>query len=177
MLSNGQGARDMGIGDDPALKMLVEVVGTTFVAGGTNLIVELSGLTDQQRLRSTGGVLGLVDFPPLSRRASRPRRPSLRPGLPTAPGWHCHSCASWSWSCAEQPVPTQRATSRPISSLTASTSPTLGLATRSSVATPPASTWRTKDEERQTMAAGWGACARPSRRCLGSSADPLQSSR
>lgn len=44
VLSNGQGARDMGIGDDPALKMLV-LVTTTFL-GGASLQVELQGAAD-----------------------------------------------------------------------------------------------------------------------------------
>lgn len=43
-LANGGGARDLGIGDDPSLKLMV-VVTTTF-AGGTNLAVSLSGAPD-----------------------------------------------------------------------------------------------------------------------------------
>lgn len=44
VLSNNQGARDMGIGDDPALKLLVQV--TTTYTGGTSLSVTLEGATD-----------------------------------------------------------------------------------------------------------------------------------
>ncbi len=45
-LANLQGARDMGIGDDPALKMLV-LVTTTFTSGGAGtLSVALQGATD-----------------------------------------------------------------------------------------------------------------------------------
>jgi len=44
ILASGQGARDMGIGDDPALKLLV-VVSTVF-AGLTSLAVALQGATD-----------------------------------------------------------------------------------------------------------------------------------
>jgi hypothetical protein len=44
VLAAGQGARDMGIGDDPALKLLVQVV-TAFV-GGTSLAVALQGAPD-----------------------------------------------------------------------------------------------------------------------------------
>lgn len=44
VLANLQGARDMGIGDDPALKLLV-VVSTTYI-GGTSLSVSLQGATD-----------------------------------------------------------------------------------------------------------------------------------
>lgn len=42
--ANGGGARDMGIGDDPALKLLVQIT-TTFV-GGTSLQVVLAGAVD-----------------------------------------------------------------------------------------------------------------------------------
>lgn len=42
--ATGGGARDMGVGDDPALKLLVQI-GTTF-AGGTNLIVTIKGAVD-----------------------------------------------------------------------------------------------------------------------------------
>lgn len=46
VLANLQGARDMGIGDDPALKLLV-VVTTTFTSGGAGtLVVALQGATD-----------------------------------------------------------------------------------------------------------------------------------
>lgn len=44
VLSNLQGARDMGIGDKPALKMLVVV--TTAITGGTSLQVILQGAPD-----------------------------------------------------------------------------------------------------------------------------------
>jgi len=42
--ANGGGARDMGIGDDPALKLLVQL--TTAFAGGTSLQVTLKGAVD-----------------------------------------------------------------------------------------------------------------------------------
>ncbi len=46
VLANLQGARDMGIGDDPALKLLVQVV-TAFTSGGAaTLVVKLQGATD-----------------------------------------------------------------------------------------------------------------------------------
>ena len=45
VLANLQGARDMGIGDDPALKLLVQVVSTA-AAGGTSMSVALKGATD-----------------------------------------------------------------------------------------------------------------------------------
>jgi Bbp16 len=44
ILAAGQGARDMGIGDKPALKMLVQV--TTAFAGLTSLAVALQGAVD-----------------------------------------------------------------------------------------------------------------------------------
>lgn len=44
VLANLQGARDMGIGDDPALKLLVQV--TTAFLGGTSLQAVLKGATD-----------------------------------------------------------------------------------------------------------------------------------
>lgn len=44
ILAAGQGARDMGIGDDPALKLLVEV--TTAFTGLTSLAVALQGAPD-----------------------------------------------------------------------------------------------------------------------------------
>lgn len=44
VLANNQGARDIGIGDDPALKLLVEV--TTTFTGGTSLALALQGATD-----------------------------------------------------------------------------------------------------------------------------------
>lgn len=42
--ANGGGARDLGIGDDPALKLMVNI-NTTFL-GGTSLQVQLSGAPD-----------------------------------------------------------------------------------------------------------------------------------
>jgi len=46
VLANLQGARDIGIGDNPALKLLVQVV-TTFTSGGAGtLAVLLAGATD-----------------------------------------------------------------------------------------------------------------------------------
>jgi hypothetical protein len=46
VLANLQGARDIGIGDDPALKLLVQV-STTFTSGGAGtLSVALQGATD-----------------------------------------------------------------------------------------------------------------------------------
>jgi hypothetical protein len=46
VLANNQGARDLGIGDDPAMKLLVQVV-TTFTSGGAaTLAVNLQGATD-----------------------------------------------------------------------------------------------------------------------------------
>lgn len=46
VLSAGQGARDLGIGDDPALKLLV-TVGTAFTSGGgATLAVALAGAPD-----------------------------------------------------------------------------------------------------------------------------------
>lgn len=46
VLANNQGARDIGIGDDPALKLLVQVT-TTFTSGGSpTLVVKLQGATD-----------------------------------------------------------------------------------------------------------------------------------
>jgi hypothetical protein len=44
VLASGQGARDMGIGDDPAMKILVQI--TTAFATGTSLAVALQGTTD-----------------------------------------------------------------------------------------------------------------------------------
>lgn len=43
-LVNGQGIRDMGIGDDPALKILLEI--TIAFTGGTSLAVNLQGAAD-----------------------------------------------------------------------------------------------------------------------------------
>lgn len=46
VLSNGQGARDIGIGDDPALKIYCQVT-TTFTSGGAGTMsVSLQGATD-----------------------------------------------------------------------------------------------------------------------------------
>jgi hypothetical protein len=44
VLANGQGARDLGIGDDPALKMLVQVL--VAFTGGTSMQINLQGATD-----------------------------------------------------------------------------------------------------------------------------------
>jgi|SRR5215475_655262 len=44
VLANLQGARDIGVGDDPALKLLILV--TTAITGGTSLQVILQGATD-----------------------------------------------------------------------------------------------------------------------------------
>jgi len=44
ILASGQGARDMGIGDDPALKLLVQV--TAAFSGLTSLAVALQGAPD-----------------------------------------------------------------------------------------------------------------------------------
>lgn len=44
VLSNNQGARDIGIGDDPALKLLVQV--TVAATTGTSMSVTLEGATD-----------------------------------------------------------------------------------------------------------------------------------
>lgn len=46
VLANNQGARDMGIGDDPALKMLVQVLTTCTSGGGATLQVALQGAQD-----------------------------------------------------------------------------------------------------------------------------------
>ena len=43
-LANNQGARDMGIGDDPSLKLLVQVI--TAFSGGTSCSVLIAGATD-----------------------------------------------------------------------------------------------------------------------------------
>jgi hypothetical protein len=46
VLANNQGARDLGIGDDPALKLLCQVT-TTFTSGGAGtLAVNFQGATD-----------------------------------------------------------------------------------------------------------------------------------
>lgn len=44
VLANNQGARDLGIGDDPALKMLLQV--TVTFTGGTSMQVALAGAQD-----------------------------------------------------------------------------------------------------------------------------------
>ena len=54
ILAAGQGARDMGIGDDPALKLLVQV--TTAFAGLTSLAVTLQGAPDD----GTGNPAGFI---------------------------------------------------------------------------------------------------------------------
>src|SRR5215469_314301 len=46
VLANNQGARDLGIGDDPALKLLVQVITTFTSGGGATLAVALQGATD-----------------------------------------------------------------------------------------------------------------------------------
>jgi hypothetical protein len=46
VLANLQGARDMGIGDDPALKLLVQVTATFTSGGALTLSVALQGATD-----------------------------------------------------------------------------------------------------------------------------------
>ncbi len=56
--ANGGGARDMGIGDDPALKLLVQV-GTAFIsAGGGTLQVTLQGAIDD----GTGNPAGFTSW-------------------------------------------------------------------------------------------------------------------
>jgi hypothetical protein len=50
VLASGQGARDMGIGDDPALKLLIQV--TTAFASGASLQIALQGTTDN----GSGGI-------------------------------------------------------------------------------------------------------------------------
>lgn len=46
VLANNQGARDIGIGDDPALKLIVQVI-TAFTSGGAGTLgVNLQGATD-----------------------------------------------------------------------------------------------------------------------------------
>lgn len=44
--ANGGGARDIGIGDDPALKLLVQVTTTFTSAGAATLVVALQGAVD-----------------------------------------------------------------------------------------------------------------------------------
>jgi len=56
VLASGQGARDIGIGDDPAMKLLVEVV-TTFT-GGTTLQIALQGSPDN----GSGAPAGFVNW-------------------------------------------------------------------------------------------------------------------
>jgi hypothetical protein len=46
VLANNQGARDIGIGDDPALKLLVQVTTTFTSLGAATLSVTLEGATD-----------------------------------------------------------------------------------------------------------------------------------
>ena len=58
VLANLQGARDLGIGDDPALKLLVQVT-TTFTSGGAaTLQVKLQGATDN----GSGGANAFSDW-------------------------------------------------------------------------------------------------------------------
>ena len=58
VLANLQGARDLGIGDDPALKLLVQVT-TTFTSGGAaTLQVKLQGATDN----GAGGANAFSDW-------------------------------------------------------------------------------------------------------------------
>lgn len=56
VLANNQGARDMGIGDDPALKVLVQCCST--FAGGTSLIVGFQGSPDN----GSGAPAGFVTW-------------------------------------------------------------------------------------------------------------------
>lgn len=44
VLANLAGARDLGVGDDPSLKMLIQV--TTAMGGGTNMNIALQGAPD-----------------------------------------------------------------------------------------------------------------------------------
>jgi hypothetical protein len=46
VLANNQGARDMGVGDDPALKLLVQVSVAFASLGAATLTVNLQGATD-----------------------------------------------------------------------------------------------------------------------------------
>lgn len=46
VLANGQGARDVGIGDDPAMKILVQVLNTFTSGGAGTLSVSLQGAPD-----------------------------------------------------------------------------------------------------------------------------------
>lgn len=55
-LANGQGARDIGIGDDPALKLLVIV--TTAITGGTSLQIIFQGATDN----GSGGAAAFSNY-------------------------------------------------------------------------------------------------------------------
>lgn len=58
VLANNQGARDIGIGDDPAMKLLVQVI-TTFTSGGAGtLAVALQGATDN----GSGGANAFVTW-------------------------------------------------------------------------------------------------------------------
>ncbi|HEX4500624.1 MAG TPA: hypothetical protein VH187_05540 [Scandinavium sp.] len=56
VLASGQGARDIGIGDDPAMKLLVLVTAT--FTGGTSLQVALQGSPDN----GSGAPLGFVTW-------------------------------------------------------------------------------------------------------------------
>ena len=57
VLVSGQGARDMGIGDDPALKLVVQVL-STFTGAGATLQVALQGSPDN----GSGAPLGFVSW-------------------------------------------------------------------------------------------------------------------
>lgn len=46
VLASGQGARDIGVGDDPALKLLVQVTATFTSGGALTFQVNLQGATD-----------------------------------------------------------------------------------------------------------------------------------
>lgn len=46
VLANNQGARDIGIGDDPAMKLLVQIITAFTSAGAGTLVVNLQGATD-----------------------------------------------------------------------------------------------------------------------------------
>jgi len=56
VLASGQGARDLGIGDDPALKLMVEV--TTAFTGGTSLQIAIQGSPDN----GSGAPLGFQNY-------------------------------------------------------------------------------------------------------------------
>jgi hypothetical protein len=58
VLANLQGARDIGIGDDPALKLLVQVSTTVASAGAATLQVKFQGATDN----GSGGANAFSDW-------------------------------------------------------------------------------------------------------------------